>query len=155
MPVTSWNTASAWLPEPVLPAVDPALVAQQEEINNYYKWYSEKSTGGRKQIGRITDLTGQDDEEASEFDSELCWRPWHQPKQESKPRVPNSWPDPFSGDADSMTLPEWKRAIELWQAGEPGGIPDDALASLFDACGRRASALQAVYVMARSAALAS
>ena len=38
-------------------------------------------------------------------------------------RIPNSWPDPFSGDKDGPTLKEWKRAIELWLDGEGRRVP--------------------------------
>ena len=33
-------------------------------------------------------------------------------------RIPNSWPEQFSGEADGPTFPQWQRSNGLWIAGE-------------------------------------
>ena len=38
-------------------------------------------------------------------------------------RIPNSWPEQFSGEADGPTFPQWQRSNGLWIAGEDGQLP--------------------------------
>ncbi len=44
-------------------------------------------------------------------------------EQEEGGRVPNSYPDPFSGDRDGPTIKEWQRAVDLWREGEGRRVP--------------------------------
>ena len=44
-------------------------------------------------------------------------------EQEEGGRVPNSYPDQFSGDRDGPTIKKWQRAVDLWREGEGRRVP--------------------------------